>query len=107
VVREEETQRLGPVPLQSTEQFVLDRRTARNLDSPLALSEGQHVDRAPFFSSGALPFHAGPGPYEVWKNEVAAPYRFVRTGSDPPRGVRRLHPLGEWGHGESVDELSG
>ncbi len=26
---------------------------------------------------------------------------------DPPRGVRRLHLLGGWGHGESVDELSG
>lgn len=81
VVREEETQRLGPVPVHSTEQFVLDRRTARNLDSPQAVSDGQHVDRAPFFSSGALPFHVGPGPYEVWKNEVAAPYPFVRTGS--------------------------
>ena len=81
MVRKEETQQLGPVPLHSTEQFVLDRRTARNLDSPLAFSDGQHVDRAPFFSSGALPFHVGSGPYEVWKSEVAAPYPFVRTGS--------------------------
>ena len=26
---------------------------------------------------------------------------------DPPRSVRRLHLLGEWGHGKSIDELSG
>lgn len=94
VVRETDAQDIGGMKSQFVQQYVIDRRTLRDVDDPRAFAYDpkNRVDRSPAYAIN-LDFGVDEGTYSVWKNEVDRPYRFRVTGSDQVHGVtvERLH----------------
>lgn len=94
-VRETSTERLGPAaPGVIRQQFVINRRTMRNVNAPDAYAyvPDNVTKRAPTYAIN-FPFDTGDGPYRVWKNETASAYAFRRAGSDVERAGVTLTPL--------------
>lgn len=82
VVKEDDIERVtGLPPLDLHQQYVIDRRSMRDLASKqsYAYSPTNVVNRAPAYSIN-LPFDTGSGPYQIWKNEVGRSYTFTQQG---------------------------
>ena len=52
-----------------------------------AYTASNKVDRSPAYAIN-LPFGAGNGPYQVWKNETASSYSFTKIGTTTIAGVK-------------------
>ena len=70
------------------QQYVLNRRSMKDVDSDQswAYAAGNRVDRTPGYSV-QLPFGAGNGPYQIWKNEAGRSYTFSGEGTTKANGV--------------------
>ena len=90
VVNEDDAEFIGPLPRQDFEQrYIVDRSNVRNVNDAraFAYTPGNGIDRSPNYSIN-LPFHAGKGPYPVWKNETGSAYDFTRVGTLTRNGVK-------------------
>ncbi|HEX5780467.1 MAG TPA: porin PorA family protein, partial [Solirubrobacteraceae bacterium] len=94
-VQETSTERIGPLPEQTLEQrYVIDRGSLENVDSDQAYAYAPDnvTDRSPYYSIN-LPFGAGSGPYNVWKNETGTAYAFKQDGPAVERNGVKLIPM--------------
>ena len=95
VVREDDVEKIGPLPQQDLQQqYVISRTSIKNIASPqaYAYSPTTVVNRAPAYSIN-LPFDTGAGPYEIWKNEVGRSYTFRQQGDTLTSNGLTLIPL--------------
>ena len=81
VVDEIDQQEIAGQQSELRQRYVIDRTSLENVadDRAFAYEEANVTDRSPAFAIN-LPFDAGDGPYEVWKNESGEAYEF--TGGD-------------------------
>jgi hypothetical protein len=94
-IQETSTEQIGPLPEQTLEQrYVIDRGTLENIESPTAYAYAPDnvTNRSPHYSIN-LPFGAGSGPYEVWKNETGSAYVFQQDGGEVERDGVTLIPM--------------
>src|SRR4051812_20644038 len=80
VVAENDVEQIGNLKPQDLQQrYVLDRKTLKDVADPRAwaYTPNNKVDRSPAYSVN-LPFDAGKGPYQVWKNESGVSYAFTK-----------------------------
>jgi hypothetical protein len=94
-VQETSTERVGPLPGRTLQQrYVIDRSSLENAtsDKAYAYTRQNVTDRAPYYSIN-LPFDAGSGPYQVWKNETGTAYAFKQDGSPIERDGVTLLPM--------------
>ena len=94
-VQETSTERIGSLPEQTLEQrYVIDRGSLENVDSEKAYAYAPDnvTDRSPYYSIN-LPFGAGAGPYELWKNETGTAYVFEQEGAEIERDGVTLIPM--------------
>ena len=90
VVAENDVEQIGDLKPQDLQQhYVLDRKTLKDVDDPRAwaYTPSNQIDRSPAYSIN-LPFDAGKGPYQVWKNESGVSYAFTKTATVHQGGVR-------------------
>jgi hypothetical protein len=90
VVEENDVEQIGNLPKQDLkQQYVLDRKSLKNIDDDRAwaYTSDNNVDRSPAYAIN-LPFDAGNGPYQVWKNETQSSYPFTKTGTTTVAGVK-------------------
>jgi hypothetical protein len=95
VVKEDSSEKIGPLPPQDLQQqYVISRTTLKNLQSgqSYVYAPQNVIDRAPAYSIN-LPFDTGAGPYEIWKNEVGRSYTFRQQGDKVTRYGVTLIPL--------------
>lgn len=95
VVKEDDVEKIGPLPSQDLlQQYVLDRSSLKNLQSSqsYAYAPANVVNRAPAYSIN-LPFNTGSGPYQIWKNEVGRSYTFRQQGASFVRDGITVIPL--------------
>lgn len=95
VVKEDDLEKIGPLPQQDLQQqYVLDRSSLKNLanNQSYAYAAANVVNRAPAYSIN-LPFDTGAGPYQIWKNEVGRSYTFRQQGATISRDGLTLIPL--------------
>ncbi len=95
VVKEDSTEKIGPLPQQDLQQqYVISRTTMKNLQGSrsYAYAPQNVVNRGPAYSIN-LPFDTGAGPYEIWKNEVGRSYTFRQQGDNVSRDGVTLIPL--------------
>lgn len=95
VIQEDDIEKIGPLPEQNFKQrYVLNRRTMKDKADPrtYAYVEGNTVDRSPNYAVN-LPFDTGSGPYQIWKNEIGAPYTFRQDGATVHRDGLTLCPM--------------
>lgn len=95
IVGEHSVEQLGPIALQLNQQYVIDRRSMRDVASANAWAyrPSDVVNRSPFYSIN-LPLDTGSGPYPIWKNEVGRPYEFRRVGTTVRDGVTLVELAG-------------
>ena len=89
VVQENDVEQIGNLKPQDLQQrYILDRKSLKDVhdDRAWAYTPGNKVDRSPAYSVN-LPFSAGKGPYQVWKNESGVSYPFTKIGSTQRAGV--------------------
>lgn len=94
-VKESSAETVGPLPEQTIQQqYVIDRNSLENLksDKAYAYAPGNVTNRAPYYSIN-FPFDTGAGPYNLWKNEVAAAYEFKQAGDQIERDGVTLTPM--------------
>jgi DUF3068 family protein len=94
-VHERSVQQMGPLPPQVVEQqYVISRTSMKDLADPAAYAYTRTnvVDRSPSYAIN-LPFDAGKGPYDIWKNEVGRSYAFRQIGGDVKRDGLTLHAM--------------
>jgi hypothetical protein len=90
VVEENDVEQIGNLKEQDLQQrYVLDRKSLKDVDDDRAwaYTAANKVDRSPAYAIN-LPFDAGKGPYQVWKNETASSYPFTKTGTTTVAGVK-------------------
>jgi hypothetical protein len=90
VVEENDVEQIGNLKQQDLQQrYVLDRSSLKDLDDDRAwaYTANNKVDRSPAYAIN-LPFDAGKGPYQVWKNETASSYPFTKVGTTTIAGVK-------------------
>ena len=95
VVKEDDVEKIGPLPQQDLQQqYVISRTSLQNLTSnqSYAYTPASVVNRAPAYSIN-LPFDTGAGPYQIWKNEVGRSYTFRQQGATVSRDGLTLIPL--------------
>lgn len=95
VVQEDDRETIGPLPeIDFKQRYVIDRGTIRNVasDQAYAYTESNRIDRSPTYAIN-LPFDAGKGPYEIWKNEVGRSYTFRQEGAKTTRDGLTLMPM--------------
>ena len=89
VVAENDVEQIGSLKPQDLQQrYVLDRKTLKDVADPRAwaYTPNNKVDRSPAYSVN-LPFDAGKGPYQVWKNESGVSYAFTKKAKVHEGGV--------------------
>jgi hypothetical protein len=90
VVQENDEQEINGLKGEDLRQrYILDRKSLKDVsdDRSWAYSEDNKVDRSPAYAVN-LPFDAGDGPYQVWKNETGSSYAFRKTGEVTKAGVK-------------------
>ena len=90
VVQENDREQIGTLKPQDLQQrYILDRTSLKDVDDDRAwaYTADNQVDRSPAYAIN-LPFDAGDGPYEVWKNETGTSYPFRKTGEVTKAGVK-------------------
>lgn len=95
VVKEDDVEKIGPLPQQDLQQqYVISRTSMKNLtnNQSYAYAPGNVVNRAPAYSIN-LPFDTSAGPYEIWKNEVGRSYTFRQQGDKVTSNGLTLIPL--------------
>jgi hypothetical protein len=97
VVAENDVEQIGNLKPQDLQQrYVLDRKTLKDVADPRAwaYTPSNKVDRSPAYSIN-LPFSAGNGPYQVWKNESGVSYSFTKKAKVREGGVTLFRYQGE------------
>jgi Porin PorA len=95
VVQERSVERIGTQPPQVlVQRYVISRTSLKDLRSRAAYAyvPANVVDRSPFYAIN-LPFGAGAGPYDIWKNEAGTAYAFRQAGSDFTRDGVTVRPM--------------
>jgi hypothetical protein len=90
VVQENDREQIGSLKPQDLQQrYILDRKSLKDVsdDRSWAYTPSTKVDRSPAYAIN-LPFDAGKGPYQVWKNETGTSYPFTKTGEVTRAGVK-------------------
>jgi hypothetical protein len=90
LVEENDVEQIGTLKAQDLQQhYVLNRKTLKDVDDDRAwaYTSDNKVDRSPAYAIN-LPFDAGKGPYQVWKNETASSYPFTKIGTTTVAGVK-------------------
>ncbi len=89
VVQENDVEQIGNLKPQDLQQrYVVDRKSLKDVadDRAWAYTPSNKIDRSPAYSIN-LPFSAGKGPYQVWKNESGVSYAFTKTATVKQAGV--------------------
>ena len=112
VVQENDVEQIGNLRPQDLQQrYVLDRKSLKNVADPRAwaYTPSNKIDRSPAYSIN-LPFSAGKGPYQVWKNESGVSYAFTKTASTKRAGVTLFEYQGSMtkapAQGYYIDQLA-
>ncbi len=90
VVQENDVEQIGTLKPQNLQQrYVVDRKSLKNVDDDRAwaYTPSNKIDRSPAYAIN-LPFDAGKGPYQVWKNESGVSYPFTKIGTTTVAGVK-------------------
>jgi hypothetical protein len=90
LVEENDIEQIGSLKAQDLQQhYVLNRKTLKNVDDDRswAYTSDNRVNRSLAYAIN-LPFGAGKGPYQVWKNETGSSYPFTKTGTTTVAGVK-------------------
>ena len=90
VVQENDEQEINGLKGEDLQQrYILDRKSLKDVsdDRSWAYTADNKVDRSPAYAVN-LPFNAGDGPYQVWKNETGSSYEFRKTGEVTVAGVK-------------------
>jgi hypothetical protein len=90
LVEENDVEQIGSLKAQDLQQhYVLNRKSLKDVDDnrAWAYTSDNKIDRSPAYAIN-LPFSAGKGPYQVWKNETGSSYPFTKTGTTTVAGVK-------------------
>ncbi len=89
VVKENDVEQIGDLkPQNLQQQYILNRKSLKDVadDRAWAYTPDNKIDRSPAYAVN-LPFGAGNGPYQVWKNESGTSYPFTKVGTTKIAGV--------------------